>query len=179
MPRFTIISSWSLKAYSATSLSPPAAPPALAGRNPADTQGNSSGVAVWDAAGPRLPSLTHQRVHVSLGVVEEPSVSTHQVKSVHQVGAAQVLRGGHGLRARRGHDHEQQHRHRLEPQSRHAGGRRTDGEEGNLHSSDPENEEAEEWELSTFAAEETQLNKVLFESEGKSLMKTCGGKRTN
>lgn len=75
----------------------------------------------WDLLWLQLPSLTRQRVHVSLGVVEESSVTTHQVKSINQVRTTQVLRRGHGLRARAGYDHEEQHRERLEPQSRHTG----------------------------------------------------------
>lgn len=53
----------------------------------------------------KVPGLTHQRVHVPLGIVEESSVTTHQVKGIHQVRPAQVLRRCHGLRARWRHNH--------------------------------------------------------------------------
>lgn len=48
--------------------------------------------------------LTQQGVNVSLGVVEEASVPTDQVEGIDQVGATQVLRGGHGLGARPRYD---------------------------------------------------------------------------
>lgn len=52
----------------------------------------------------QVGSLTQQRVHVSLWVVEEAPVPADQVEGVHQVGPAQVLRRGHGLGPRQWDD---------------------------------------------------------------------------
>lgn len=60
---------------------------------------------IWDLPRLGLQNLTHHGVHISLGVVEESSVTTHQVKGIDQVRPAQVLWRSHGLRARWRYNH--------------------------------------------------------------------------
>ncbi|KAF3840563.1 hypothetical protein F7725_006425 [Dissostichus mawsoni] len=108
MPRFTISSIWSLKPNSATSFSPAA----FGGRKPGGKQTR----VILDV----FRGLTHQGVHVSLGVVEEASFPTDQVQGVHQVRPTQVLRARSGPGARQRDQHQNQQGHGLEPQSRHA-----------------------------------------------------------